>query len=499
MKQKNRFSAILEHLMQTVALKNTTLAAALTYDVSYISKWLGGQLPSAKSEKAIMRNIAHCVVTQGSEEGVQTLKQDYRVDTTEDLEDAIYDNLVIECAYARNVQKDSENGIAPKTSYFPKLDMRQYLERMRHPVLRRIKSLNIMAMMDLMSMDREYRMQFVRIENGISTKRWDYPDVHFSMVIDLSSIRKDYVYDTVFLLNMLSDMSSLDFKLYGTRYAFGRAIFAVEDEFCISAMLTHTQKCLSVVVSEDEEHAKILYRSVESQCSRERLLVRPMQMDEMLTGNSYARSLISTNQRLMIGHATEHLLSPALLEEIIGLLNGHLAKRVDGNHLRWIHSLSNRRFQEQPVKILVYESALSEFIVNGRLDFYNLNVTLTPRQRLDYIRNFQDMLKQNDNIQIRLIYGPLFPDFQYNADQCAFFSDGASYLRLSAENRDENKVFAVNTPEMHDVFDHFFAEVWDNHQKMVVSDRENILKYIDHIAQQAAIIAGLENDTAQEC
>ena len=492
MKQKNRFSIILEMLMQTVSLKHNTLASALTYDVSYISKWLAGQLPSAKSEKTIMRNIAHCVVTQGSAEGVRMLKMDYRVDTVEDLEDALYDNLMAECTYARNVQKDSENGIAPKTSYFPKLDMRQYLERMRHPVLRRIKSLNIMAMMDLMSMDREYRIQFVRIENGTSAKRWNYPDVHFSMVIDLSSIRKDYVYDTVFLLNMLNDMSSLDFKLYGTHYAFGRAIFAVEDEFCISAMLTHTQKCLSVVVSEDEENANLLYRSVESQCTRERLLVRPMNMSEMLTGNDYARSLISTGQRLMIGHITEHFLSQSLLEEIIGLLNGHLEERVDGNHLRWVYALSNRRFQELPVRILLYESALSQFIVNGRLDFYNLNVTLTPRQRLEYIRNMQEMLSNNENIDIRLIYAPLFPDFQYNADQCAFFSDGASYLRLASETQDENKIYVVNTPEMHEVFDHFFEEVWENNQKVVVSDREMILRYLEHIAQQADIIARLD-------
>ena len=493
MKQKNRFSIILEMLMQTVALKNTTLATALTYDVSYISKWLGGQLPSAKTEKTVMRGIAHCVVYQGAQEGVQTMMQDYRVNNREELEEAIYDNLMAECTYARNVQKDSENGIAPKTSFFPKLDMRQYLERMRHPVLRRIKSLNIMAMMDLMSMDREYRMQFVRIENGTSTKRWDYPDVHFSMVIDLSSICRDYVYDTVFLLNMLSDMSSLDFKLYGTRYAFGRAIFAVEDEFCISAMLTHTQKCLSVVVSEDEEHANILYRSVESQCSRERLLVRPMNMTEMLTGNDYARSLISTNQRLMIGHATEHFLSQPLLEEIIGLLNGHLAERVDGNHLRWIHALSRRRFQELPVRILIYESALSQFVVNGRLDFYNLNVTLTPRQRVEYIRNMQEIMLNNRNIDIRLIYAPLFPDFQYNADQCAFFSDGASYLRLASETQAENKIYAVNTPEMHDVFDHFFEEVWTNNPNVVISDRDRILRYLEHVLQQAEIIARLDN------
>ena len=58
MKQKNRFSIILEMLMQTVSLKHNTLANALTYDVSYISKWLGGQLPSAKNEKK--HHAKHC-------------------------------------------------------------------------------------------------------------------------------------------------------------------------------------------------------------------------------------------------------------------------------------------------------------------------------------------------------------------------------------------------------------------------------------------------------
>lgn len=492
MKQKNRFSAILELLMQTAVLKNTTLAAALTYDVSYISKWLGGQLPSAKTEKTVMRGIAHCVVYQGAQEGVQTMMQDYRVNNREELEEAIYDNLMAEYTYARTVQKDADNGITPKTTFFPKLDMRHYIERMRHPVLRRVKSLHIMSMMDLLAMDREYRMQIVRIESGPPAKHWNYPDVHFSMVIDLSSVQQDYVYDTVFLLNMLSDMSCVDFQLYGARNAYGRAIFAVEDEFSISAMLTHNQKCMSVVVSEDEDNANIIYHAIQALCSRERLLVRPLNMVEMLVGNDYARSLIATNQRLLFGHITEHFLPQNLLEEIIQKLNGSLDARVGAGQLRWIHSLSTRRFQEQPVRILFYESALSEFAVNGKLDFYNLSITLTPHQRLAYIRNLRDMMIQNENVELRLIYGPLFSDFEYNANQCALLSDGVSYLRMESMLKEENSIYAVNNPDMHAIFDCFFEEVWNNCQDVVVSDRAMVLAYIDHIAQQTAMIAGLE-------
>lgn len=50
MEPKNRFSTLLEHLMSVTALKHYVVAQALQYDVSYISKWIGGKaLPAEKS------------------------------------------------------------------------------------------------------------------------------------------------------------------------------------------------------------------------------------------------------------------------------------------------------------------------------------------------------------------------------------------------------------------------------------------------------------------
>ena len=48
MDEKNRFSLLLERLMATANVKNATLAQALQYDVSYISKWLNGRSTPAK-------------------------------------------------------------------------------------------------------------------------------------------------------------------------------------------------------------------------------------------------------------------------------------------------------------------------------------------------------------------------------------------------------------------------------------------------------------------
>ena len=490
MKQKNRFSNLLEHLMETAELKNATLARELQYDVSYISKWLSGQLPSAKTEEAVMTGISRCVVHKGSEAGRGALYDEYQVTTQMDLEGSIYDHLMAEYTYVRNTQKDSSSAITPKTLYFPKLDMRQYIFRMNHPVLRRVKSLNIMALMDLMAMDREYRMQIARIESGNASQQWRYPDVHFSMIIDLNTIQNDYVYDVVFLLNMLTDMTRIDFRLYGDRNAYGRAIFAVKDEFSIAGMLTQDQNCMSVVVTEEAESSNILYNSIRVRCTRERMLLRKSTMAELLLGTEYARSLIATNQRMLFGHMTEQFVPKELLEAIIADPPDH-PEVIPENQLRWLLSLSEQRLVESPVKMVFYESALSEFAVDGVLDFFNMKIRLTPNQRLQYICNLRDLIRSNTNLSVKLIFGLLFTDFQYNANQYLFLSDGLSYLSLDS-NETTDSLYIINNKDMYQVFSAFFDEVWNNRQDVVVSDREAVLRYIDHIVQQIQLIVSLE-------
>ena len=97
---------------------------------------------------------------------------------------------------------------------------------------------------------------------------------------------------------------------------------------------------------------------------------------------------------------------------------------------------------------------------------------------------------------MRLIYAPLFSDFHYNSNQCVILSDGASYLRLEGQSN-TNSLFAINNAQMHEVFDCFFEAVWENCQDVVITDRDNVLAYIDHIAQQIAMIAEMEIDESE--
>ena len=69
MKDKNRFSILLEHLMAIAELKNSILAKAVQYDDSYISKWISGKLlPTEKNYENTLQAISHCIVEALSEE-----------------------------------------------------------------------------------------------------------------------------------------------------------------------------------------------------------------------------------------------------------------------------------------------------------------------------------------------------------------------------------------------------------------------------------------------
>lgn len=492
MKEKNRFSSLLEHLMEVSELKNYTLAKELQYDVSYISKWVSGRmLPGSKTEKAVLQGISHCIVTDGSKQGLDILSSDYQVTTHEDLEGAIYDNLLAEYNYVKETQKDTGSTIAPKTLFFPKLNMPQYIARMHHPVLRRVKSLDIMAAMDLLAMDHEYRLQVVSLGNEHSNNQWRYPDVHFSMVIDLSSTQLDYVYDVVFLINVLSNMTHIDFRLYGSKQAYGRAIFAVKEDFAISGMLMESGQCLSVTVSEDPVNCGTLYRHIQSQCSRERLLVRRTSMQEMLHSNDYVRTLLSPNQRLLLGHLTEHFLPDELFESIVALLMDTGKPVVTVDELRWFHALTKRSYEQSPIRIMLYESALSEFAVTGELDFYNFKVRLTPEQRLEYMFSLRDMVLDHDNLSVKLVYGRLISDFQYIANQCLFLSDGTSYFRLDSISG-QDSLHIINHSDMKDIFNRFYEEVWEECGDIVISDRSIIVNFIDHTIQQIKMISFLD-------
>ena len=339
-------------------------------------------IPAGKNTpRKILQGISQSVVDSCSPEALAHLRQNYQVEAPEDLKLAILDNLEAEYEYVRELQNNTGVDVAPRTAFFPEMKLAQYAAKMKHPVLRAgQRARTLWGVMDLFGMARDYQMRIAEGENKHLTKGMEFPDVHYSMLIDIQPGKMDPIRDTVFLVDLLERNSCIDFRLYGDSQAAGRAVFVVKDEYAISGMLFNRDQCLSVVISEDPANCDLLYRNLMEQCNRDRLLFRKSSMVEMAQPTQlYPFAALSLQQWWIVGHLTEHFLPDDLFEELLAQQAGD-ESLPDPAALRETHQLTRKVVEESNVRLLLYGTALYNLVVERELDFYNCKVQLTNRQ-----------------------------------------------------------------------------------------------------------------------
>lgn len=482
MEQKNRFSALLEHLVAVAEVKHYALAQSLQFDVSYISKWINGRvLPSEKNISEILRKLSQSIVANAGANGMTQLLQDYRVKNTEELWQAIYDNLIAEYYYVQELQQNSGNIVAPNVSYYAELPLKRFLSKMHHPVLRRVKSLNIMAAVDLFAMESEYRLQVVSLGDQQAMGHM-YPDVHFSLLINLNQAQKDIIGNTLFITQMLLNLACVDFKLYRGDFAYGKVMFVVQDEFAISGMLVRKDNCASVAICEGRENTLPLYNTIQTMCTRDALLFHKMDMQEMLTKSmDYLHSLLAPSRCWVLGHFTEHLLPDNLYAQLLEE-SGIATTEKERANLLQLHDATKRVIQQGALRLLLSETALSILVVSGTVDFFNRKFTLTYEQRMEVILSLRQLLQSPQTLQLRLTQDALLSEFQNGARPSLFLSGTVAYLRLETENREENLILKINGQDMRALYQSFFDRIW-NSENGVVTDLWQVDAYVDHLMQ----------------
>ena len=470
MEDKNRFSILLEHLLEVAEVKNYTLAKRLQYDVSYISKWVSGRmLPAKKTEKRVMEGISACVVDEATDDGRDLLLREYSVSIPSDLKAAIYDNLIAEYDYLQEELDSSEARIGPYTDFWAELNMLQYL------------------------------LKVANLQNGQLVDQRSYDNVYFKLMIDISREKWDPIYDAALIINVLTNFSHIHFKLFGSTAAAGRAVFVVKGDFAITGLLVSHSRCAAVTATEDPQNCESLYDNFSKLCVRDDQLFRDTSMRQLISQYDYMHTLLASNLRWMFGHLNELLLPDDLFEEILTAHEAELKDFLGATpaELRSVHNLAKGVVEETNIRILIYEAAFSSMAVSGELDFFSYKVSLTPDQRSRCISYVLQLCKQREKLEFRLISGRIVNDFQYVADPNMFLSGAASYLRLD-NNCPINRIAMVNNSVMEDRLSEYFDQVWNLDDQNVTKERNAIAEHIHHVLQGIHLITRAKSDEMEE-
>lgn len=300
---------------------------------------------------------------------------------------------------------------------------------------------------------------------------------------------ENVIYDSIFIMNMLSAMSQVDFYLYQNQQASGRMIFTVKNDFMISALLVNPDRCMSVTISSNEKNCNPIYHGIKDRCTRESLLCRRTSMKEMLSSHDYMHSILSLHSKWGIGHMTEHFLPDDLFHEILDLLKSSNDELFfDEDHLCYLHSMTQRTLAESEIDLFIHCQALSDLVVDGNLDFYDQKVHLTLSQRKKYFNHLLHVFETNSNLTFKLAKEPMILDFKYQTNQCIFLSDQFSYIRLNTYNW-ANNLAIINHPNLKHMFDRFFNAVWNDATSELLSDYSEIHSFFVHIIQQINILS----------
>lgn len=353
----NLFGKTLRSLMDGAEVKERALAEALSYDTTYISKWLNGsKLPSPRNAESVIRQMAGFLARQkgGGDEQEQELF------------------LVLKTAYDRDssyISFQSYNN--HKTSF---LRGRQEVIELLNDALIQMphadgRDIVITASFDLLRLYREDITVLIKTLRSAGTQR-----IRLTAVLSPEALDSDQRFYTDSLLDIIGGLDYIEMSILAGSAGLPE-ILIINDVFCMQ-LLWNTGGETAAVFSSDREVVAEFAR-VQGRClSGLESLLAPARPEELRRTNVQLDSYADKRQWLFFNEP------PALLfpDEIMDQLIGDARTEEYAAYLRKLKSIFAGRTSRSRIDLVLYASVINRYLADGSVSVGNVEHRLTPEQ-----------------------------------------------------------------------------------------------------------------------
>lgn len=485
-RNSNYFGRELERIMTVSGTKNYVIAEALKYDVSYISKWISGKsLPAKKNAEKVCSVIAASVMAEADSAAVAEMMKQYGVTEPGRLEYTICESLTgayYVASGSESREKYLNNSTLMAGGAAGDVFLSDYAAGLdtSGPV-------DAVVMADLFSLDSVSKLRMAGIKNQRFSIEGIRKDIRLTYIVDISSLRGDRIYDVILFIHLLTHFSRTSSRIFYSQEAQGKVLLAVKGEYAGISVLAGNRVLCTTATSERNAVEK-MYSLIEGEADPDRRLFFSPSMEELLISHEYLRAILSHDLKWLAGHITEQFLAPDVFLNML--------ERVwsDDEELKkealTAYEVTRRAASKKGMRVMIYDTALTDFLLTGEIDFFNRRVVLSPEERREQLIYMKKMsCGVNDRIQVKMIKGGFSDDFKYITNPCFFLSESVELIRLN-NGIHENNLLIVQDKQFEKIMHDFYEEIWNNRTDVVISDLEMIEEKMDNIIESADILAG---------
>lgn len=373
--------------------KLSTLAYALDYDISYISKWNSGKkIPSSKNIYTINRKLAPLFARALIEEdktkdfllnfdikNLEILKKDQE----KGLEFLIYKLLNESYAYTNSdaiEERPQGTNFIFKTSSVES-DLKEILEKL---ILENI-DLDIWATFDITSPYADILIQTIK-------------KVSRDVEVNLHLLCKKDDIEKIDLLKIITDNSSINLEFYERSYTHCDFILIKGEMY--------------IIIAERED-----YSTLTSGRELDTLFEISSFMDHFFDGlnkiivTSSAQDMAKTNYRkyfysdneflFLSNYGFEFLLPNKVIDRIEASLDQD--QEINKKEIASIKLLWEELFVDAKINFLTTRTSLLNYLETGNILYCSTKAKLSPKEIEDHLKNIIEIMKNNENINFYII------------------------------------------------------------------------------------------------
>ena len=491
-----KFGNLLEQLLHLSNQKKSALAKELGYDVSYISKWIAGKnLPTQKSISDVCKITSKFIVDSLSISNMQELKSYFEID--EGLESnnilAEYLEQSLKEAYMYTAKKSipnlyqntySEDSYNSTTHINPRL-RKQYLSKDVNLFMSKSNKLDIIISADLYKLNNSDKMAIADMKKDLLSLNTSH-DIRIRFLMRFDNQDLDILFNTIMLINMITTYPEINFEIFNCEVDSNVVISVIKDRIFHAAVYTKDKSCLFTNMSKDKHIVDEIYYSLEDILKNQaKPIIQVKSALDIIRNRIYLQYIMGQDLRWIIGHMNELFMPYDLFEEISQSIFEGDKEVLD--ELKKINMLLQNVIYKSKLKVLIYELDIRNYISLGELKFFNIPIKLTFEQRERHINYIKKIIKEYNNVEIKLIDGNFVKAFKDIQDSSIYLSKTLKMMSINPiEN--QNNYAIIKDNEFEKICDEFFEILWNEDNEIIESDKIDIIDRIEKTLMCTKII-----------